>query len=263
MHHSDGRFLSGWNRGLSSTGFLCGGEEKQGGFVSPVERHAKIVNVHMCIWIVQCEDEPAIQSTAMPSTRLMPVVMMSSLHVWSRLALEIRFSPMSVQYTVSLPVGGGGEDTWYISITAQAKNRSSKPVECDLDPHWCVCTVHDDAGCFHSPALNCISVLGRQVRQPRGHVTHVYLQPFVQPGFAPGYQEALLCQCCGIYCFSPVRSEKQCYEYFIWSFKVTGQTECDAVWVREHRRAAAVEFYLLYTSRTLCSGMMVHIRAAL
>lgn len=31
MHHSDGRFLSGWNHGLSSTGFLCGGEEKQRG----------------------------------------------------------------------------------------------------------------------------------------------------------------------------------------------------------------------------------------
>lgn len=46
---------------------------------------------------------PAIQSTAMPSTRLMPVVMMSSLQVWSRLALEILFRPMSVQYTVSFP----------------------------------------------------------------------------------------------------------------------------------------------------------------
>lgn len=30
--HSDGRFLSDWNRGLSSTGFLRGGEEKQPGF---------------------------------------------------------------------------------------------------------------------------------------------------------------------------------------------------------------------------------------
>lgn len=50
------------------------------------------------------EDTPAIQSTAMPSTRLMPVVITSSRHVWSRFAREIRFSPMSVQYTVSLPV---------------------------------------------------------------------------------------------------------------------------------------------------------------
>lgn len=39
----------------------------------------------------------------MPSTRLMPVVMMSSLQVWSRLARDILFRPMSVQYTVSFP----------------------------------------------------------------------------------------------------------------------------------------------------------------
>lgn len=39
----------------------------------------------------------------MPSTRLMPVVMMSSRQVWSRLARDILFRPMSVQYTVSFP----------------------------------------------------------------------------------------------------------------------------------------------------------------
>lgn len=48
--------------------------------------------------------QPAIQSTAMPSTRLMPVVMMSSLQVWSRLARDILFKPMSVQYMVSFPM---------------------------------------------------------------------------------------------------------------------------------------------------------------
>lgn len=54
----------------------------------------------------------------MPSTRLMPVVMTSSLHVWSRLALEILFSPMSVQYTVSLPVKEREKIIWYVAITA-------------------------------------------------------------------------------------------------------------------------------------------------
>lgn len=37
----------------------------------------------------------------MPSTRLMPVVMTSSLQVWSRLARDILLRPISVQYTVS------------------------------------------------------------------------------------------------------------------------------------------------------------------
>lgn len=35
MHHSDGRFRSDWNRGLSSTGFLCGWEGGQRGLFTP------------------------------------------------------------------------------------------------------------------------------------------------------------------------------------------------------------------------------------
>lgn len=40
---------------------------------------------------------PAIQSTAMPSTRPMPLVTTSSRHVWSRLARLIVLRPMSTQ----------------------------------------------------------------------------------------------------------------------------------------------------------------------
>lgn len=43
------------------------------------------------------QDTPAIQSTAMPSTRPMPLVMTSSLHVWSLLALLMVLKPMSTQ----------------------------------------------------------------------------------------------------------------------------------------------------------------------
>lgn len=40
---------------------------------------------------------PAIQSTAMPSTRPMPLVTTSSRHVWSRLARLMVLRPMSTQ----------------------------------------------------------------------------------------------------------------------------------------------------------------------
>lgn len=59
----------------------------------------------------------------MPSTRLMPVVMMSSLQVWSRLARDILFSPMSVQYTVSFPVRHiislKGREKWHDAAAAK------------------------------------------------------------------------------------------------------------------------------------------------
>lgn len=146
MHHSDGRFLSGWTHGRSSTGFLRGGQEKQRGVCQSSGAPQRSETCVCAYKFIQCEDEPAIQSTAMPSTRLMPVVMTSSLHVWSRLALEIRFSPMSVQYTVSLPVSGGGGAKTKIIKTCWTW---SGP------PHWCVysarwCRTHSQS-CTASP----------------------------------------------------------------------------------------------------------------
>lgn len=61
------------------------------------------INSKLILWCGGTQYWPAIQSTAMPSTRLMLVVMTSSRQVWSRLARDILFSPISVQYTVSFP----------------------------------------------------------------------------------------------------------------------------------------------------------------
>lgn len=47
--------------------------------------------------LLSATSSPAIQSTAMPSTRPMPLVTTSSRHVWSRLARLMVLRPMSTQ----------------------------------------------------------------------------------------------------------------------------------------------------------------------
>lgn len=60
---------------------------------------------------------------------------------------------------------------------------------------------------------------------------------------------------CGIFYLSSeseikiVQMREQKYEYCNLGMKGTGQPECNAVYVRVHRGAAAVEFYVLFMYR--------------